>query len=220
MEFNAENLNALLDDHQMFHSDFQMDYLITVRAGGTPYGCYKQALRELAKRYRGLKGLYADRELLLIDIDELEAEQLRASNDRQFRRKSVEIAQKRMALDDVERTIKDTEREFARFYGQAVALKKEIGELTPERRRELDEGLWRYRLRCMAAMDVLTRGGMSRETLEIVAACPPDVRNDIVARVSQGKADLATWMDNQGYLLPPPAAADESDVRRLLDAVQ
>ena len=43
-------IDDLLLDHQEFHSDLQMDSFITLRAGGTLYGCYKQALRELSTR--------------------------------------------------------------------------------------------------------------------------------------------------------------------------
>ena len=43
-------ISELLVDHQEFHSDLQMESFITLRAGGTLYGCYKQALRELSTR--------------------------------------------------------------------------------------------------------------------------------------------------------------------------
>ena len=138
-------LNDLLADHQLYHSEFQQDYLITARAGGTTYGQYKQALRELFKRKRGLEELYSERELLIIDIEELEA----TTSDNEFDqgRNDVKFKQKRGHLYDMDKNVADTEREFKRFYQQAVALKGVIGELTEERRRELDEDMWRYKIK-------------------------------------------------------------------------
>ena len=49
------SLDDLFADHQGSHSNFQMDNFITIRSGGTAYGQYKQSLRELHKRWRGLK---------------------------------------------------------------------------------------------------------------------------------------------------------------------
>src|SRR5438445_2833578 len=66
-------ISELLADHQEFHSDLQMDAFITLRSGGTLYGCYKQALRELATRVRALRERYRLRALLDVDLDELAA---------------------------------------------------------------------------------------------------------------------------------------------------
>jgi len=64
-------LKNLLDDHQTGMSQFQDDYFVTTRAGGTLYGQYKQSLRELYKRFRGLRELTCNQERLSIDIEEL-----------------------------------------------------------------------------------------------------------------------------------------------------
>ena len=80
-----ENLKELLQDHQTGMSDFQDDYLVTARAGGTVYGQYKQSLRELYKRFRGLRELvYGEggQKLLDIEIEELQEEaRLEREND-------------------------------------------------------------------------------------------------------------------------------------------
>ena len=74
MDFNE--LDILLKDHQTGMSDFQDDYLVTAKSGGTAYGQYKQALRETYRRFRGLRELiYGDRgrKMLDIEIDELQS---------------------------------------------------------------------------------------------------------------------------------------------------
>jgi hypothetical protein len=126
-------LTTLLSDHRHFHSEWQCDYAITVRAGGTPYGCYVQAVRELHKRWRGLRELYANA-------------------------KSPDGPAERFEAAGV---IRDTEREFLRFYGQAVALRRSLGladdQAMPDDMRErLDVQMWSYRLRAMAAVDFIT----------------------------------------------------------------
>ena len=95
-----KNLMKLLDDHQIYHSDFQMDNFITIRSGETQYGQYKQALRELFKRYRGLKELYTGRELLQVDIDELNEKH--SDNDFEIRRTNINLAKHRMDMEDLD----------------------------------------------------------------------------------------------------------------------
>lgn len=167
-------LKKLLEDHQLYHSDFQMDHLITIRAGGTIYGQYKQALREFYKRYRGLKELYAERELTQVDIDELTVKD--DKDEFQQRRNKINLAKKRMALEEIEKNISDTEREFGRFYAQAVTLKSQIGELTPERRDKLDREMWVFKLKEMAALDLATTGHLSQSTYELIGSVSSEVR--------------------------------------------
>jgi hypothetical protein len=44
----------LLNDLQIYHSEFQIRWFIITRTGGTPYGCYKQALLEIDTRLRAI----------------------------------------------------------------------------------------------------------------------------------------------------------------------
>lgn len=202
-------LSDLLTDHQHYHSDFQMDSFITVRSGGTLYGCYKQALRELDKRTRGLVGLYAERELLMIDIEEFEL----SSNgkSREARRKAIELARKRFQLSETDDNISDTEREFLRFYGQAVAIREALEAqgvsfpLDAETRDRLDREMWSHRLRCMAAVDMLTAHQLSAQTIEFLHACPPEIRRELFATVlNKDPTAHAQWYLNDSPAVPEP----------------
>lgn len=195
-------VNDLLKDHQLYHSDFQMDHFITIRSGGTPYGQYKQALRELDKRKRGLKGLYAEKALLQIDIDELEHEIIQAEEsyvnkvDYELERNRVKRGQKIMQIEDLDRNIQDTEREFVRFYSQAASLKEQIGELTQERRKQLDEEMWAFNLKKLAAMDVITAGHVQKNTLEIIMAAPAEMRMKTLDELKPGnRKALVDWLE-------------------------
>lgn len=200
---NHAEFDTLLADHQLYHSDLQMDSFITGRNGGTVYGCYKQALRELFKRYRGLKELYVSRQRLAIDIEELE-EKLPATEDRYaHRRVELDLVEKRMAIEDCAKTIADTEREFCRFLGQCRSLKRQIGELTPERRAALDHELWQYKLREMAAVDWLSRGRLGDTVITFVAYLPPTERHELLTEILQADR-MVEWYHNYTPALPAP----------------
>jgi len=187
-------LKKLLADHQLYHSEFQQDYFITVRAGGTEYGQYKQALRELSKRYRGLKELYAEKELLQIDIDELT--EVKTRDKFVKRRNEIKRTQKIMAMEDIDSNIKDTEREFERFYQQAVALKEKIGELTPLKRSILDRDMWEFKIKEMASIDFICNGKLSASTVELVMCVPRETRKDLLNQISQRK-ELIDWYEKR-----------------------
>jgi septal ring factor EnvC (AmiA/AmiB activator) len=192
------DVKILLQDHQLYHSEFQQDYFITVRSGGTVYGMYKQALRELFKRYRGLKELYTDKELLQVDIDELT--ETHSQNVYEQRRNDIKRTQKIMAMEDLERNIQDTEREYKRFWQQADALKQQIGELTKEKRDMLDREMWEYKLKEMAAIDLVSAGRLSNTTYEMLIACPSDIRGRVLQHIKESD-NLIDWMEVKETIL-------------------
>ncbi len=196
---NGQELQALLADHQCFHSDLQIDRFILAKEGGTPYGCYKQALRELSKRYGALKSLLLDRAILQVDIDQT--------------RSGLRLAQHKMRMDGLERTLKDTCREFARFYAHAKTLKAQIGELTPEKRAELDEEMWEHHLKSQMALDLLSVGHIRGETIATVQTMPEDFRQAVrdVLDVKEGdrckQHELVGW-----YLDQKPVVVEQKEL--------
>ncbi len=180
---DLQNLGRLLTDHQTGMSDFQDDYLVTARAGGTVYGQYKQSLRELYKRFRGLRELvYGENGQKLSDIEVRKLEKkLQAEDLDDLDREELEIKLKHKYLiaEEGERAVNDTYREFIRFYQQAELLKEKVGELTPVRRRKLETEMWTYRVKEMAAIDYLTQGRLSTRTIEFVSVLPKEVRPDM-----------------------------------------
>ena len=207
------NLDKLLQDHQLYHSEFQQDYFITARSGGTEYGMYKQSLRELHKRYRGLKELYAEKELLQIDIDELTESKTKDKYEK--RRNEINCTKKIMAMEDLDKNIQDTEREFKRFYQQAIALKEKIGELTELKRSALDKDMWIFKVKEMAALDFVTSGRLSKGTYELVSSMPKDMRKDVLAQITN-HGELLSWYENKkDVVLELP----EVDTKKLLEGI-
>lgn len=175
-------LGDLLKDHQTGMSDFQDDYLVTAKAGGTIYGQYKQALRETYRRFRGLRELiYGDRgrKMLDIEIDELQEKFDNMEEGREKDKLEIKLKHRIMIREESDRAIKDTYREFMRFYQQASALKEKVGELTPQRRRELEIDMWRYKAKEMAALDFIQSGKLSQKTLEFVSVMPRHIKSEL-----------------------------------------
>ena len=209
-----ENLKELLNDHQIYHSDFQMDNFITIRSGETQYGQYKQALRELFKRYRGLKELYVARELLQVDIDELEFEEI-PSLKYNHRRNMINLTKHRMDMEDLERNIEHTEREFKRFYAQVNALKKEIGELTPEKQNKLDQEMWIHKLKSMVAIDYITKGRIGENALAFMRSIPKGIRIPLLAEIKDHDK-LIAWFEDFDVPLPPLQIEENINIQKLL----
>lgn len=179
-----QHLKQLLDDHQTGMSDFQDDYLVTARAGGTTYGQYKQSLRELYKRFRGLRELiYGEdgRKILDIDIRKLEKTIKEEDFCDEFEKEELEIKLKHkyLIIEESDRAINNTYREFIRFYQQAELLKEKVGELTSIRRRELEIEMWIYRVKEMAAIDFIQNGRLQGRTIEFISVLPKHKREDV-----------------------------------------
>lgn len=213
-------LQGLLDDHQLFHSELQMDAFITARSGGTVYGCYRQALRELYKRKRGLQQLYADKRLKQIEIEEL-TDALESGEISRFEkeRKKVNLWSARLALEESDKVIFDTEREFLHFYQQASELKKLVGELTPERRKELDWELWQFKLREMAAVDWMTKGRLGDMVITFVNALPPKEKKVLTEEIKD-VGEIVSWYENHETPKIPESPEKNHTLNEVKDALR
>ena len=198
-------LGDLLAHYQMFHSEFQQDNFITKRAGGTLYGQYKQALRELYGRIGGLRSDYYQYEKLLIEIEELKAKI--AAFDKPFKRKKykfkiakmqLQLKQKIMRVEEEHRTIVETEREFKRFYSQAVHLRElleeKYGELTSDVINRLDEDMWLFKTKEAIAIDLVSHGRLLNTTYEMLISLPDPMKKKVFKEMKEG--DLLAWYEN------------------------
>ena len=204
MEFN---LQELLKDHRLYHSEFQQDYFITTRSGGTVYGQYKQALREVYKRFRGLKGLYHERDMAKVDIDELKYNFKHGTYAGfEHRRKTLELDKKELDMIEMLKNVEDTEREFKRFYQQCVSLKQALPELTDEVRNKLDKEMWLHKLKEICAVDFISSGRLKNTTVELINSMPVETRKPLLEEVKD-HSKLIEWYDNK----------DESFELKLID---
>jgi len=185
--------SELLKDHQLYHTDLQMDSFITTSHGGTDYGMYCHALRELYKRTRGLREMYIGKERLLLDIEEKEAEDVSGIAERRNR---LDILEFNSQMEETDRNIKHTEREYQHFYSQAHVLKEKVGELTPERRKKLDSEMWVYKLKSDMALELICGGGIKQDTIALIHSLPLDSRSEVIESM-RDKDRLVDWFNNQ-----------------------
>ena len=205
-------LQELLKDHQLYMSEFQHEtFVVTNNGGSTLYGQYKQALRELYKRTRGVREAVCDNKKLAIEIkilerdinneaDELEAELLR-----------IELVRKQAQQEESQRILKDTKREWESFYQQAIYLKglieEQYGELTNEVKRKLELERWHCLVKENVAMDYVTTGRISRSSYEMINSMPKDLKMTMLQEAQQ-QSELIEWFENRdNFILDTEAIA-------------
>ncbi|MGQ0633046.1 MAG: hypothetical protein ACT4QC_00395 [Planctomycetaceae bacterium] len=230
---NLISLETLLSFHRGGQTDFQNDRFVTVRAGGTPYGCLVQSLRELWKRFRGLRDDFAQRELLRIDIEELAETSVGESFA--ARRARVELARKRMALIEVEKHIETDSREFMQFYCQAAAIYAHLGlaERPPTKDQIdlLDRERWEHNILCTLAIDCMAGAGPLRNTIELIQCLPTEGRERILRRAfgptpmnqqthRPHVESLIQWYLNYTPNLPAPLSLTADQSRGILSSCE
>jgi len=201
-------IEELLRDHRTGMSKFQDDYFVTTKAGGTTYGQYKQSLRELYKRFRGLRQLISSRRKVDIEIEELQydIDLFSTSSDKKeefkCRKLKVDLDEKLMSLEESDRVISDTKREFTNFYRQAVYLKEQIGELDDEKLDQLDQEMWEFKIKEMACIDFITSGRLRNSTFEFIHACPDTMRKKVLGEI-RNHDKLIEWYENKENVIIP-----------------
>ncbi len=190
------DLKIFIDDHQRFASQFQLERFVTVKNGGTPYGMYKQACREIAKRSRALKRLDGQRRILLIEIEELEAHGDEKGNAA-ARKSVINLEMKRDDLAELDETLAETRRELDIFTAQASPLKAQVGELDVNARNRLEQELWEHKLKQRAVIDVVTSGRPGRGTVEAILSLPRDSRDRILSKIGGDPKQLVPWIKQE-----------------------
>ena len=173
------DIQELLKDHRSLMTQFQHDHFVTGKAG-TPYAQYKQAVRELAARIEVLREEYASLEHLYVSIDE--KAHIKENDESEFERRRAAIDHKCLhrQIPTKENRIKEQEDETLSFYRQSVQLKKVVGELTPEKEAQYTEEMWEYKIKKMAALDIMSSGRLSAGTLDTAISLRGDMRTRVM----------------------------------------
>jgi len=172
-------IHELLKDHQAHMTEFQHDHFVTGKAG-TPYAQYKQSLRELSSRIDILRDEYASLEYLKISIDEKAHDKENHENEFERRRAAVDHKKMVRQISSNERQIKSVETEILSFYRHAVQLKAIVGELTPEKEEQYTIELWEYKVKKMAALEIMTNGKLGISTLDLAISLKGDLRQTVL----------------------------------------
>lgn len=185
-----DEVEELLKDHQPFHSELQIDAFITAKAGGTPFGQYKQSLRELASRWSTMRERYLERASIEGELNVLESSERMTDREAQ-----IEHIRKSIRQKELERTIADAEREFVRFLQHAKALKAELGELTDERRRAMELEFWEHQLKTQIAVSLLQSGRIPATILEMLPYLPDGPRDALLEAIDHPNKTLAWYRE-------------------------
>jgi hypothetical protein len=190
-----DKIENLLQDHQKFHSEYQIENFI-IRSQGGAWAQYKQCLREIASRYDTIQDMKGDMQLIDLEIERLK-------NKRFFFRRfskikhRIELERKQRNLGNLKKSFADTSRELLAFVRIAEGIKLNFwgnGKLSGNKKKMLEENMWFEKAKFMMAVDLMTIGNVSKPTLEMVYAMPKKIRGELMSNLSEnGRHNLIAW---------------------------
>tara|TARA_Y100001951_G_C11283957_1_gene267345 strand:+ start:819 stop:1475 length:657 start_codon:yes stop_codon:yes gene_type:complete len=171
-------ISELLKDCSSGHDDTQISSFMIIKNGGTIWGCYKQALKELAARISTLRASWINIQKLKrrLTIEEDDLENL-----------SLELE-----LGGVCAHAETVKREAAKIYSIASFFKDQIGDLTPEKTKKLDQELWLHRVKVHAVQDILDQARLSSSTRSMIQSLPKALKAKLHESLSDPEK-LVEW---------------------------
>jgi hypothetical protein len=163
-------IETLLKDYERSHSRFQIEHFIIGSTGDT-WHQYKHALREIENRYRYLNELKDKKDIAGVPA------KIKRWFFLRFSEKTSNIKNGDNRENDD--TILDIERELNEFVKIAKKIKKDIGEITDERRQQLEFESWKNKGLKMAAIDILSSGNISNQTYDFIFSLPKKAQLEI-----------------------------------------
>jgi len=184
-----DRVKKLLADYEDRHTDFQIDNFI-VGCAGDAWAQYKQALREIKARYDILKGKYPRLKRVRAGLDALKE---RAGDKRsRINYQRLYSLYKSLAAD-----VSKTYGEFKRFVALAEALKAEIGEITPEKRKRLEQQSWVNKARRLVAIDVISSGRIGPQTVDFIFSLPTPMAFELLGEIRE-KPATQLFLESRG----------------------
>lgn len=226
-----ESLETLFADHRPFHTTLQCRAFITAKSGVTPFGQYRQALRELTSRTWSAFDEMLRADELRIEIEEAEESVTRCEAEScgelspAVRRAQIALARREIELRQLELTLHDRLREWGEFYAQACGLREQLGFLPGQplddaRREELEADMFaRQFANTMRARVLSGQNPLDENLLVAIESLPEPQRDALLAFPSAGRrADFDAWV--AGFPVPivpaPKALPSEREVRDML----
>jgi hypothetical protein len=160
---NNMDVENLLKDYQGLHSDFQIENFV-IGNEGDKWAQYKQCLREIKARI-------GDAESEEAKLRYLETKNKMPWLKRLLHRKVIANGNN---LTGLKNKRKEKKREFDCLVKIAKQLKAQIGEVTDERRQQLELESWTAKGLKLAAIDILSSRTISNQTYEFIFSLPKD----------------------------------------------
>lgn len=153
-----ERAPEVLVDWRPEHTQIQMEHFVIANSGcGDEWGKYVQAMRELEGRYHGVKAMEMQREALQLTLEEaeLEVEDAAFANAEEqsdprlgaqrhslrLRRAELDVRIAQAAIDAEAPRREAAQREAATVLQLAIDARAAVGELTEERRTQME---WQF----------------------------------------------------------------------------
>lgn len=194
-------VDMMLKDLEPCHSTYQMVNFIVGRSGTTDYARYIQCLRELRSRYTNLRklrirkqGLSIERDMMVKDVNKHD------TGSSEFQLGQLRIEAWDLSREGFDETISEAEREYEHFRVMAVALKKSVGDLTPEKRLELERRVWIDRVKIAAGLDLLSVGIVTKQTFDLALSLARDDRIALFQELKiENRPALLAWFESQDF---------------------
>lgn len=167
-------LSELLKDYNPKHSRYQISNYIIALNGRTKYGQYKQVLREIFPRVNNITQALAEIKILEKEI-EIAKEPTFENFGKRYEIEQVKQQRKLVQLKQQKDLLSIQLREFKEFYSIAIQLKEELGELTEERKEQLEKEYWITTFKEKVALELTCNGIVMQNTLETILAMPERV---------------------------------------------
>lgn len=213
-----EELERMMEDYDESYGTFQIGRLIVARAGGTLYGMYHQALRELNGRCETLKGLHLEQEELLVDMSESVEKRSDTKTSRyDMEREAIKVKRCQMRMHTLKKKIERKMAEVNRLFGMASDLKAEIGEITPELRDKFETEANLYYIKLCAVIELKSSGRLSYGSIESIFALEPMQRRQLIEELDN--KDKVNEFLSIGCMEPPPIreSLTEDEIKGLIE---
>jgi len=143
------NYNELFKDLQLNHSKFQIhNFILGGDNGITEWGKYKQALRELHKRIRGMKIAINDINKSKIEIERTKRKIARLEKyrpedyDLDIAVAKIDLENNMMSIAISSRSLREVSSEAKEFFSAVSYLKPKFTDITENERYDLDRHYW------------------------------------------------------------------------------
>lgn len=226
------SLQTLFDDHQHYHTTLQCRSFITAKAGVTPFGQYRQTLRELTSRTWSAFEEMLRMEELRCDIEEATEKVTKIEDsplvgdldkrDRKLRRARLKLARKEIELTQLEASTTDRLREWAEFYAQAVTLRGQLGlvegeQLDEKTRERLETEMFAQQfVQTMKARAATGHAPLDPNLYQIIDTLPDDWRVPLI-EASESAAKLRALEERLPAMqLPEPMYVPSIEEARAL----
>lgn len=156
--------DSFFEDLILSHSTYQIEnFILGEEAASTPWGQYKQALREVFQRVRSLKDLIYQQRKLDIEIRKQESLLSKASDEFDKELISLEIEHLQENKVVLDHQIKELTREGDTFLKTLLKLKAVIAELISKGKTkdDLEADFWKTKLKKDLEFSVYTHLGPS-----------------------------------------------------------